>query len=502
MSGFLTRSRDLRPPREATLPRDQQQWNWQQAGRPAALYSARPDGTVQCHLSPRNCVIRPGAVGFCRVRANRGGELVTLNYGKSVAMTEETIETEAVYHYAPGARILSMGNIGCMMNCDYCHNWQTSQARYVEDRSVHHYTPEQVVESAVERGIQVISWTYNDPVVWHEFVLDTARLARRHGLVNLFKSAFYISLEGAKELCEVIDIFSISLKSMDPTFYKRVTKGQLQPVLDATAYVFDRGKHVEVSSLLVTDANDREEDAYRLSRWVLDRLGPDVPVHFVRFHPDYKYTQVERTPVDRLERARAIALAEGVRYCYLGNVYDHAATNSYCPRCGSLAVERYGLVASPVGLTADARCRTCDEALPFRLLARPDNAALAVVDVDDRDRPVVDHEWRGDVKAVHVEVTSAASATYEVVVRVLGGASDGREIKRVPVLPGAQYRFIACKSASDDRGVRVQLAPDVHANLYEVYDRAHFPTNTILEIEHSSDAVPEAAIRLQGGSRA
>ncbi|MBW4704660.1 MULTISPECIES: AmmeMemoRadiSam system radical SAM enzyme [unclassified Micromonospora] len=484
------------------MPKDQQQWSWQQDTHPAVLYSSRPDGTVQCHLSPRNCVIRPGAVGFCRVRANRGGELVTLNYGKSVAMTEETIETEAVYHYAPGARILSMGNIGCMMNCDYCHNWQTSQARFVEDQSVHYYTPEQVVQSALERGIQVISWTYNDPVVWHEFVLDTARLAREHGLVNLFKSAFYISLEGAKELCEVIDIFSISLKSMDPTFYKRVTKGQLQPVLDATAYVFDRGKHVEVSSLLVTDANDTEGDARKLSRWVLDRLGPDVPVHFVRFHPDYKYTHVDRTPVERLERAREIALEEGVRYCYLGNVYDNEATNSYCPHCGLLVVERYGLIASPVGLTGEAHCQGCANPLPFRLLAAPDNTALDILDVDAADLHHIEHEWRGDVKAVHVELSSEASAAHEVTVRVLGGASHGREVKRVPILPGSQYRFIACKSASDDRGVSVQLPPGVHANLYEVYDRAHFPISTVLEIQHSSDAVPEAAIRLQETRRA
>ena len=132
---------------------------WQVDDHPARMYSKRPDGTVQCHLSPRNCVIKEGKQGFCGVRVNRGGELVTLNYGKSVAMTEESIETEAVYHYAPGARILSMGNIGCMMHCSYCHNWKTSQAKYVTDDQVHRYTPEQVVEEALARGIQVISWT-------------------------------------------------------------------------------------------------------------------------------------------------------------------------------------------------------------------------------------------------------------------------------------------------------------------------------------------------------
>jgi len=478
------------------MPIDTQVWTWQQGAHDAVLYSSRPDGTVQCHLSPRNCVIRPGGVGFCRVRANRDGKLMTLNYGKSVAMTEETIETEAVYHFAPGSRILSMGNIGCMMNCDYCHNWQTSQAKFVEDRSVHYYTPEQVVESALERGIGVISWTYNDPVVWHEFVLDTAALARQHGIVNLFKSAFYISLEGAKELCDVIDIFSISLKSMDPKFYRRVTKGKLEPVLDATAYVFDRGKHVEVSSLLVTDANDSPDDARKLARWVIDRLSPQVPVHFVRFHPDYKYTQVDRTPIERLVRAREVAMEEGIQFCYLGNVYDNPATSSYCPHCGNLCVRRYGVVADPVGLTPDARCSNCATQLPFRLFSAPDSKGLDIVEVPAEAYRTVEHSWRGDVKAVHVEVKSAAAATHEVVIAILGGELDGREVKRVPVLPGKEYRFIACKSAADDRGISLRLPPNIDVDLYEVYDRAHFPVSTTLEISHSSDAVPEAALRL------
>lgn len=469
---------------------DDRSLHWRQDAKSARLYSKRPDGTVQCHLSPRNCLIREGAQGFCGVRVNRGGELVTLNYGKSVAMTEESVETEAVYHYAPGARILSMGNIGCMMNCDYCHNWRTSQAKYVTDDLVHLYTPERVVEEALARGIQVISWTYNDPVVWHEFVLDTARLAREHGLVNLYKSAFFISLEGASELADVVDIFSISVKSMDPAFYRKLTKGRLEPVLEATEYVFKRGRHVEISNLLVTEANDSVEDARKIAEWTLSALSEDVPVHFVRFHPDYKYTHVGRTPIDGLEAARDAAMALGVKFCYLGNVYDHPATNSYCPGCGAVLVERYGVTSRVVGLGADSSCTSCGRVMPFRQLAPSTSARLVPVDAPPESLTRFAHHWRGDVKAVHVEINSADEDARAVRVRVLGGGADGALVRDVPIMPGCSFRFIVCQYAADDVGVTIEHPATVTVQCFEVYDRAHFPTASVEEVLPANDATP------------
>jgi pyruvate formate lyase activating enzyme len=233
-----------------------------------------------------------GQKGFCGVRKNIEGTLNSLIYGKTVQLTQETIETEAVFHYAPGAPILSLGNIGCMLACDFCQNWKTAQVKYLDENEIHYHTPEQVVDIALQRGIQILSWTYNDPVVWFEFVMDTARLARQKGLKNLFKSSFFISIEAAAELCNVIDVFSISIKSMDEEFYRRLTKGWLPPVLEATKLVFANGKHVEISNLLITDLNDSEDDVKRMASWVLDNLSDKVPLHFVRFHPDYKYTQV------------------------------------------------------------------------------------------------------------------------------------------------------------------------------------------------------------------
>ena len=465
--------------------------NWQADGFPARMYSRRPDGTVQCHLSPRNCVIKEGKQGFCGVRVNRGGELVTLNYGKSVAMTEESIETEAVYHYAPGARILSMGNIGCMMHCSYCHNWKTSQAKYVTDDQVHRYTPEKVVEEALARGIQVISWTYNDPVVWQEFVLDTAYLAQKEGIINLYKSAFYISLEGASELADVIDIFSVSVKSMNEDFYRKITTGRLQPVLDATKLVHQRGRHLEISNLMVTDLNDSEEEALKIADWILDDLGdPDVPLHYVRFHPDYRYTHVPRTPVDRLERARENALARGIRYCYLGNVYDNPAVNSYCPSCGELVVERYGLAAKPIGLTPNAKCTSCGEKLPFKMIAKPAAARVQTVEPPESERERDPHLWRGDIKAVHLEIHNTEDVPRMVRVHIMGGERDGAVLREVPILPQSHFRFIVCKAAPDDVGVSVEHPRGVVMKYFEVYDRAHFPTVSVEEARPESDAVP------------
>jgi pyruvate formate lyase activating enzyme len=473
------------------MPRDEKIKRWQQDSHDARLWTARPDGSVQCHLSPRNCIIGEGHTGFCRVRVNRGGELRTLNYGKSVAMTEESIETEAVYHFAPGARILSMGNVGCMMNCDYCHNWKTSQARFVDDDVVFTYTPERVVEEALARGINVISWTYNDPVVWQEFVLDTAALAREQGIVNLYKSAFYISLEAATELADVIDIFSVSIKSMDPVFYKKFTKGRLEPVLEAAEYVFRRGRHVEISNLMVTDANDSQEEARKVAEWVVGTLSRDVPLHYVRFHPDYKYTHVTRTPVDRLEAARTIALETGVKYCYLGNVYDHPAVNSYCPACGAVVVQRYGLSARPVGLDDSARCAQCGEQQPFIMISSPRATGLTCSPVA-ADRLVrKPHQWRGDVKAVHLEIVNNGAEARMVAVKVLGGPKEGTVVREVPVLPNSRFRFICCKSDREDTGVLIEHPDDVALTCYEVYDRAHFPTASMEEAAPAGDAVPE-----------
>jgi pyruvate formate lyase activating enzyme len=470
---------------------------WDASVHPARLGEDLGNGVIKCHLSPRNCRMSPGKAGFCGVRMNLDGNLITLNYGRATHVTQESIETEAVFHYAPGAPILSLGNIGCMMNCDYCHNWKTSQARLARAKDVNRYTPERVVEIARERNIPVISWTYNDPVVWHEFVLDTSLLAHEAGLLNLYKSAFYISPEAAAELCEVIDIFSVSIKSMDPEFYRRYTKGRLEPVLEATKLVFDRGKHLEVSMLMVTDANDGVEDAQRLADWVLTNLSDTVPIHFVRFHPDYKFTHVGRTPVERLEAARRAALAMGVKYCYLGNVYDSESVHTYCGACGHRLIERYGLNAKTVGLDAEGRCQQCGEALAFTPIAYQRASCAAPADLDGdlaagrtRRREFL---WHGDIKSLHVEVHNPRTEGGEVLCRRLNGNGNG-SLLPVRVSGNDSFRFILSKSHPAEVGVELLSPCGFELKLFEVYDRAHYPTVDVDQVRRQrgepGDTVP------------
>ncbi len=320
----------------------------------------KPKGkNVECNLCPRNCEIIENRSGFCKVRGVKDGRLLSFNYGRSVSATLEVIETEAVNHFQPGAKILSLGNVGCMMACDFCQNWETSQIRHLPEQVVKNYTPEEVVQIAIDNGIEILSWTYNDPVVWHEFVMETARLAKSKGLKNLYKSAFYIQEEPVKELIEVIDIFSLSLKSLDDDFYKEHTKARLQPVLDRIKQVHASGRHLEISQLVITDRNDTEVEVIKTIEWVRSHLGTKVPLHFVGFHPAYKYLDVGRTSIDILVKARELALEAGIENCYLGNVYENGYSDTNCSGCGVSQVKRFGLTSECLNLDTHGVCTEC-----------------------------------------------------------------------------------------------------------------------------------------------
>jgi pyruvate formate lyase activating enzyme len=471
--------------------------NWREDPRPARLAEPLGNGVVRCHLSPRNCKIRPGQHGFCMVRANQDGQLVTLNYGRSVHATEETIETEAVFHYAPGSPILSMGNIGCMLNCDYCHNWKTSQARFVSDSDVYYYTPQEVVDIAQRHGIRVISWTYNDPVVWHEFVTETAALARAAGMINLFKSAFFISAEGVAELLPVIDIFSISIKSMDPKYYRKLTKGWIEPVLDATEQVYQAGKHVEVSTLMVTDLSDNEDTARSVATFVGERLDPAVPLHLVRFHPDYKMTNTIRTPIDRLERAREVALGMGIQQVYLGNVYDTDATTTRCKSCGNVLVTRYGLNAQLVGVAPDATCVACGTPTNIKLLGEGP-AHEMVADLPGQ-LSIANFDWHGDVRSLHIQARNDTETEQVIYERRYGDPDADHRWKASRLLPGESYRHIAAKATPAERGVEAAIPVGVKCSLHEVFDRAHFPTVELQSGSLNNDVSPLPSYQVTAG---
>ncbi|MEK7469991.1 MAG: AmmeMemoRadiSam system radical SAM enzyme [Planctomycetota bacterium] len=459
---------DLAPPLAETIPIDQR------LGLPprqARLYNKLPDGRVQCFLCPRHCNLAPDRYGFCKVRKNLDGELVTLNYGVSVQLTEEVIETEAVNHFRPGARILSLGNVGCMMRCEFCQNWATSQAAYVREEDVRRYTPEEVVETALAHGIGVLSWTYNDPVVWHEFVIDTARLARKHGILNLFKSAFYIGPEAVDELHEVIDIFSLSLKSMDPVFYTKMTRARLEPVLEAIKQVRRFGDcHLEISNLLVTGANDTLADAEKVARWMLDELGDDVPLHYVRFHPAFEYTAVGRTDIGLLKAAREQALQMGVKHCYLGNVFETGPwSDTACRKCGEILVKRFGLRSSTPGLDGEGHCRGCGG--KSSVTVAPAGAAPKVSAATFPRQ--ITRLWSGEIGSGHVEVLNLTDSPQSVVLRRDLRDQAGEVI---PLRPGEQWRFLVSRERPDSPGVALHHTDGVRVDCWDVLDRAHFPT--------------------------
>jgi len=431
--------------------------------------------TVECHLCPRHCKVRPGQGGFCQVRMNEDGKLVTLNYGVSVQMTQEYIETEACNHFTPGAAILSLGNIGCMMACDFCHNWQTSQMKYVEKKELHFYTPEQVVETALEKGIGVLSWTYNDPVVWQEFVVDTARLAKKAGLKNLYKSAFYIGPEAIDELHEVMDIFSLSLKSMDPVFYSQITKGRLQPVLDGIKQVYNYGdRHLELSNLVVTGRNDNEAEMDKVVNWMLTNLDENVPLHIVRFHPDFKYTDVERTSIPFLIKARERALKMGLKNVYLGNVYEeNPGLLTRCQSCDHVLVNRFGLAVDASGVDENGHCRNCHKKSTVTMVPLKEKKSTAVP--PQLPTKSVSFQWRGDINACHVTLKNPLSTHTTYVVESTSSAGKPT-FKTARLTPGETWRMIASKSATHDTGVKVYFEAPTEVNFYSVLDRAHFPT--------------------------
>ena len=439
------------------------------------------DSHVECLITPRHCKMKDGQSGFCRVRKNIDGTLYSLVYGKSVQLTQESIETEAVFHYAPGASILSLGNFGCMLACDFCQNWKTAQVKYLDENELHYHTSEQVVDTALKRGIPVLSWTYNDPVVWFEFVMDTGRLAHQKGLKNLFKSAFFISLEAAEELCKVIDVFSISLKSMDEAFYRRVCKGLLPPILEATKLVYANGKHVEVSNLLVTDLNDSEDQVKRMAAWVLDNLSDKVPLHFVRFHPDYKYTKVARTPIERLYRAQEIAKGMGVKYCYVGNVYEWA--NTHCPNCGHLLVKRYGLNAYITGITEDNRCQKCGmESNIVRLPSTGVEAKSVATKAELKSAVSENHlKWHGDINAAHIIGRNESDTPGIIVCQKLYEGDKETAPKVMPMPPREEWRFSTSKGDPSETGFIIKHQPYIHIQVFQELDRAHFPTQADMD---------------------
>ena len=448
--------------------------NWRNESRLANYWQTKGD-KIECNLCPRHCTLKEEQKGFCLVRGRVGDELHTFNYGVSVQATIENIETEAVNHYRPGSRILSMGNIGCMMACSYCQNWQTSQVKHLNDKNVHFYTPEDVINLALENEIDIISWTYNDPVVWQEFVVDTSRLAKNYGIKTLYKSALYIEEEPLNELIEVIDIFSISLKGMDEKMYRKYTKGSLEPILERIKQISLTDRHLEISQLIVTDMNDNGEDAIKTADWIIENVGAETPLHLVEYHPAFRYTKT-RTTTETLLRLRDIVLQRGIKYCYLGNVYADGVSNTNCHKCSSTLVRRFGLTVDVVGVTEDDCCSNCGSTT---VITEPLKGQSTPINFDDfTGIQTNDYAWEDGVNSLHVVVNENHNDMQLRVDHLPNGKTEYIQIS------GDLERLILSRRSENENAIRISANFKGNLSFLPVLDRAHFPVEELSQSSH------------------
>ncbi|WP_433611872.1 AmmeMemoRadiSam system radical SAM enzyme [Dactylosporangium sp. CA-139114] len=321
------------------------------------------DGRVQCDVCPRNCRLHEGQRGFCFVRQREGDEIVLTTYGKSSGFCVDPIEKKPLNHFLPGTPVLSFGTAGCNLGCRFCQNWDISKSREV-DTLGSAAGPERLAAEAERLGCRSIAFTYNDPVIFMEYAMDVADACRERGIKAVAVSAGYMNPAPREEFYRHIDAANIDLKAFSEQFYSKITFARLDKVLETLEYLRTTDVWFEVTTLLIPGRNDGDEELRKQCDWLLEHLGPDVPLHFSAFHPDFKMRDVPPTPPETLRRARRIALETGLRFVYTGNVHDPEGQTTRCPGCGAAAVVRdwYDLVA--YALTDDGRCTACGFAVP------------------------------------------------------------------------------------------------------------------------------------------
>jgi pyruvate formate lyase activating enzyme len=323
----------------------------------ARWWEREADGRLRCTLCPRDCRLADGQAGFCFVRKNEGGRLLALAYGRSTGFAVDPIEKKPLSHFHPGTTVLSFGTAGCNLGCRFCQNWDISKAR-LDDKRSGEYTAREVVDLAIEAGCPSVAFTYNDPVIWAEWGLDVAREARARGVKTVFVTAGYVGEAAREEIFDAMDATNVDLKAFTEDFYRKVSLAHLAPVLETLAWLAKRDTWTEVTTLLIPDLNDGEVEVRALAEWIGKNMGPDVPLHFTAFHPDYKMLDRPRTPASTLLRARAIAREVGLHHVYSGNVHDPASQTTFCPGCGAPVIERDWHAVLATRLDGD-RCRRC-----------------------------------------------------------------------------------------------------------------------------------------------
>jgi len=325
--------------------------------REALYYEKLEHKQIRCTLCPRECVIDDMERGYCGVRENHDGTYYTLVHSRPCTWHADPIEKKPLFHFHPGTLAFSIATAGCNVNCKFCQNWEISQARPEQIRSIY-MPPEKAAAMAAEYNCRSIAYTYSEPIVFYEYMVDTADAGHERGIQSVVVTGGYISPEPLKKLCLHVDAIKVDLKSFSEQFYRDIVNGTLKPVLDALVTMRAAGMWTEIVYLVIPTLNDSDAELEGASRWIRENLGADVPVHFTRFHPQYLIKNLPPTPVVTLERAKEIADAEGLNYVYVGNVPGHPAEHTYCPACGRTVVNRAGYTIRSVAI-ANGECSHC-----------------------------------------------------------------------------------------------------------------------------------------------
>ncbi|MBI2880366.1 MAG: AmmeMemoRadiSam system radical SAM enzyme [Candidatus Tectomicrobia bacterium] len=334
------------------------------SGASARYWHFLEDGRVQCDLCPRFCKLQESQRGMCFVRARRGDRLVLTTYGRSSGFCVDPIEKKPLNHFLPGTAVLSFGTAGCNLACKFCQNWDISKSREM-DILAQEASPEAIARTARRLGCRSVAYTYNDPVIFHEYAIDVAQACREAGIKSVAVTAGYVCPDPRVEFYQWMDAANVDLKAFTERFYKNVTGGHLQPVLETLVYLRRETRvWLEITTLLIPGENDSERELEELTTWVAEHLGSDVSIHFTAFHPDWKMLDRPPTPASTLTRAREIARKNGIRYAYTGNVHDEEGGSTYCPSCGEKVIGRDWYVLTEWRLTGEGRCRRCGETLP------------------------------------------------------------------------------------------------------------------------------------------
>lgn len=325
----------------------------------AKYYIKLADDEVKCTLCPHLCVIKESKSGVCNVRTNQSGELISENYGLITSIGFDPIEKKPLYHFFPGKPILSIGSLGCNLKCKFCQNWQISQSGMSDfERNKEYYNPEQIVDLAKTKESNIgIAFTYNEPTVFFEFMMDTAILSKKNGLYNVMISNGYINKEPLSDLLKYIDAFNIDLKAFSDFFYKEFTKAQIEPVKETLVDIFKAGKHIEITNLVIPGLNDDEVEFENMIKWITENLDKNVVMHISRYYPSYKM-DVEPTSVEKMLKLGEIA-QKYLNYVYLGNVLMAEGNNTHCFACNELVIRRSGYTTKIVALKEDGTCMKC-----------------------------------------------------------------------------------------------------------------------------------------------